>query len=380
MANKAPNMNRPPKAPAIPRPAAPQALALTDVYFPKDWNSRESNRYSVADPRVTGLRGLSEAMRNEGQKTPIDVRPNRERTKDRPQPWEAVTGFRRGEAIAMAVAALAAENETKAGNEKAQPRNSVEQGFVLAYVHESMTEAEAVILNATENLDRQDLEPVDVAFAVWRIREHMPTAPHTDIARIVNLSPTYTTLLLNIKDKCMPEICDAWRRSAEPRHHLNPKGVSLTVEEMTAVSKVEKGTAQLSMFATMLENKGKGRNPGGRGNWQEGAKKAAAEIGAIVGTLHRLKHVDASEIDWDVAMFGEGPDSPPALGLKIHKDCYDKSETGGLTEKAREGRALMVAAATTAFAQAQIVKTDAEVKAAAAPADGATAPAPAPSN
>jgi hypothetical protein len=341
------------KSAAFPRPEAPIAIPVGDIYFNKDWNSREARRYEVADDRVGNIADFAAGMREEGQRTPIDVRPNPWRSKEHPQPWTAVTGFRRGTAVELIAAAFAAEQAEAAKSERRDPKNLAEAGQVLAFAHERMTEEDAVTLNAIENLDRLDLEAADIAFAVWRVWDATPDGPgktHSAVARRMGLSQTYVTDLVNIKEKVIEDLRTAWRRADEPRHPLNPTGEMLTVPEMLEVAKEEPGAMQIAKFQSLLA--GKKKTPKGPGSWIVKACERAGEIGALLGSLHRTRHVNADKIEWHGALFGDRPGDPSPCNIKWHKDVSEASESGGLAEKAKEYRAKLVAAAVEAFAKA----------------------------
>jgi nucleoside 2-deoxyribosyltransferase len=357
------------KSPAIPRPSAPILIPHSEIYFKTNWNARDVSRYvasgagSHKDGTDVSAAEFSEGMAEEGQKTPIDVRPN-PWPKESRAPYAAVTGFRRGAAIALAAKTLEESNAKADPKDRRAPRNSVEAGQVIAYVHEDMTEAQAVVLNAVENLDRLDLASADVAFNVWRIADAIPSATHAEIGRMVGRSQPVISQLMKIKEKVVSDVRQAWRQGGEPRHPLNPMGVCITIDNMIKVAEAPVDR-QAEVFQALCAKGGK-QGGAGRGNWIEGAKSTAAEIGSMLGTLQRLGHIDASEIDWPDALFGEKPGEPSPVGVKWHKDTAEISETGGLTQKATEARAVLTQAALAAFSAALIVKSDEEVKAEAA--------------
>jgi hypothetical protein len=351
---------------SFPRPAAPVLVPLGDIFFNVEWNSREASRYTLADDFSGTFAEWANGLAANGQNTPIDVFPNPWRSKEHPQPYAAATGFRRGKAIAMAVESLAKENEAAGHGKGRQPRNAVEAGQVSAYFHEHMTETEATVLNAVENLDRVGLASADMALAVWRVRTAMPDASQQALADALGLSQAYVGQLLKIKETVMPDICTAWRQCDKP-HALNEgrSYIMLSVDDMTEIGKVDQGPKQIEAYrAKFLGKKGGGA---GRGNWIEGAKKTASEIGAMIGNLHRLGHINAEEIEWNGALFGEGNETPP-VGVKWHKDVSEKSESGGITDKAKECRAVLVNAAVSAYTAAVTTKTDEQIKAEAAAA------------
>jgi hypothetical protein len=358
------------KVPHFPRPEAPLLLPLSEIYFNPDWNARDASRYigngasGTKDGPDASALDLAEGMAAEGQKTPIDVRPNPWKSKEHPQPYAAVTGFRRGSAIATAHALLESENSRKDPKDpdRRHPRNSVEAGQVIAFVHEKMDEEEAIILNAIENLGRLDLVSADIAFNVWRIADALGNKiTHTEIGHMIGRSQPVISTLINIKNKVLPEIRKAWRQGGEPRHELNPGGVAISIENMSQVAAVP-SEQQAELFKKLCSMGGKKAGPG-RGNWLDSAKKTSAEIGALIGTLHRLHYIDANNMEWSGALFGEKPGEAPPSKIKWHKDVNSQSETGGLTEKAVELRAILATAAIDAYRNAVVVKTDEEIKA-----------------
>lgn len=382
MANQSTNDKS--KAKSVPRAMPTQYLPHSDIYFPKEWNGRAASRYAVADPTRGTMADFSAGLVEEGQRTPIDVRPNPWQSKDHPQPFAAVTGFRRGEAIHMAHVALAKENEGKKGAERRDPKNTVEQGLVCCYVHDPMTEEEAVVLNAVENLDRLDLESADLAFSVIRVCKALPGKSQVEIGKILDRSGTHVGLIQKIGDGCTQDVLDAWRVGVASTHPLNPTGACLSLSDMKTVAECgttdeswkagargkDKPADQAALFTKLCAAGGK-KGGAGRGNWHEGAKKQAGEIGAILGTLTRLRHIDASEIEWHGALFGEKPGDSSPVGIKWHKEVSELSETGGVTQKAQENRAVLAAAAVAAYAAAVTVKTDEEVKVEVAMAEAA---------
>jgi hypothetical protein len=373
-ANKGGKQN---KVPQIARPKQASTVPITDIYFNREWNGREASRYEVADDKLGNMKDFSAGMASEGQRTPIDVRPNLWKSKEHPEPYAAVTGFRRGEGVRLAVLALATENEGKTGADRRAPRNNVELGIIDAFVHEDMTEEQAVILNAVENLDRLDLEPTDQAFSVWRVTQAMrkvkPDISGADIGKTLGLSATHVNMLNKIQETVCDDVCAAWR-AVNPRHALNPNAVALSLANMQEIGAIgkDKPAEQIAKFQVLCATGGK-KGGAGRGNWLESAKGRAGEIGAMLGTLQRLGHIDAAEILWSEALFGEKPGDASPVGEKWHKDVNEASETGGLTAKATESRAEIVAAALDAFAKAVHVQTEEEKKADAAKAAEAAA-------
>ena len=358
------------KAPSIQRPAAPELIPLSQIYFKLDWNGRDASRYAAngvgggkegsdADPAL-----FAEGLAVDGQKTPIDVRLN-PWPKESKATYAAVTGFRRGAGIALAVGAFESANAKADPKDRRAPRNSVESGLVIAFVHEEMTEEQAVVLNALENMDRLNLVSADMAFNVWRIADAFgkDNISHKEIGRMVGRSQPVITDLMTIREKVKPEIRLAWRQGGEPRSELNPMGVSLSVENMLKVAAAE-GDGQAEFFKKLCETVGTAKKGGpGRGNWLDGAKKEAAAIGAMLGNLERERFINGDLFDWHGMLFGTGPVKAGPVNVKWHKDVSEKSETGGLTTRATEFRAILALAATDAYHAARIVKTDEQVKA-----------------
>lgn len=244
---------------------------------------------------------LLASMKEEGQKTPIKVRPKGKK-------FELIVGSRRVQAREM----IAAESKEK-------------NPTIMAIVEE-MTDLQARLENTIENTQRDDLSGPDLAWAVYKLQqEHLAAGVKISddtLAVKVGKSQGYVSKLLRIMSKGKASILADWR-----------KGSGLTTTEMDEICKLDKAEQQAAYDAAIAEAKGEGKKgKRGQGAWFESAKRAALKFGKLLGTAEQAGYltVDADFDSEMVKFFGSTGQLKlgDKAGAKQLREIADELEKG----------------------------------------------------
>lgn len=281
-----------------------QIVNISDIEVDHTWNSRQGNWQNEdgGPDESTGVKGLAESIKTNGQDTPIDVRPN-------PNPkglkFKLVTGHRRFEAIKLL-----------AERKDAPPT-------IKATIHENMSDADARSLNLRENLTRDNIEPVDACFAIGELLKQSPKPKAEEIAKSTGKSIPYAYGMINIAEKVAKPILNRWRTDLRS---------TLTVGMMQELAKIDKDKQEAILLKMLEEEPEKTK----QGDWKGSAKKRAAALGKIFGYLARDYGVDFSEVDWIKALEDGILFKVKTTATKRDKSAIEKSLTKALEDATAE--------------------------------------------
>lgn len=198
----------------------PQVYFLSDIYCDKSWNIRSdvAAEQSDTDNAVTkmvggstGFPGLVFSMADEGQKEPIDIRPNPNhdpKSKDpSARPWMVMAGHQRyaaREAIASGMTTKIGDMTVdaflaKEGLDEAKIVSlHTKTPTIVARPHKAMTEEQALKFCLAENGLRNDVTVPDLCYGVKRLLEANPRIKNEEIAHVMGKTPQFITSLKNI--------------------------------------------------------------------------------------------------------------------------------------------------------------------------------------
>lgn len=315
---------------------APEAvkIPLSSIVVDRSWNARfavKGKRYEPVPSKdeAWGEKGEGTPMRSaaefeasiedRGQDTPIVVREIPGDGKKRT--FALVCGFRRFEAI-TAIA--------KRGGALPYADWNPNAPYIRAEVR-ALNATEARALNLRENVDREKLRPVDMAFGFLDLEKTAAAEgrkiTQTEMALMIGVSQGTVGLLLPIARALAPSVLNDWRESGSPVNVATMKGIStLTgVDEQEAAYKVAKGGEETR------------EGGGGESEDKEDAKlaslkKRAAAFGKMVGAL-----VNAG-FDWE----------SPSFDVREIVDQIARIPSGTAAEESKLQR-IMAKAALKAF-------------------------------
>lgn len=206
---------------------------------------RQDGAGTVEDPS-RGYAGLVISIAADGQKNPCVVRPNPKYGQPGEREFLLVTGFTRYRAQSDLATGQADTILRSAGAglfTEAQIQGfRTDKGTVLAVVR-NLSEGEAAIENAADNMLTQSLNAADTAFAIVRAASMNPGMKHETLATKLGTSQPYVTKILNIADKVKnarvtitdggPELplFQAWRQSPGKGHLTNKVLETIAAED-----------------------------------------------------------------------------------------------------------------------------------------------------
>lgn len=229
-------------------------VSCAEIEVEPKFNARFSVETSTEGDDGDGQKGLVNSISTKGQDTAVILR---RLPKGAKKPYFLVAGFRRFSAIMT----IAQEKGDKAPTIKAVIRD--------------MTDQEARETNMRENTARDDLSGPDLCFGIGSILGVNKGLSSVQLAQSLGMSQGYVGKLMTIWNTVRGDITKDWR--------ANP--LKLTTEQMVGIAKVDK-EKQREMYDSLLKGKAE---PSARGPlaWVDTAQKAAAAVGAMLGTLQR---------------------------------------------------------------------------------------------
>jgi hypothetical protein len=183
---------------------APKFIPVEKIDHDRNWNSRKyiGDDGNGGSPEEHSFEELLSSIREDGQDTPIEVKVGSDGH------YFLISGFRRFSAFRRIYA--------DGGQVKGVP-----PGHIKAYVHEGLSELDALIRNGRENTGRKGLNMADTAYLIHRLAQH--GLSDTQIADRLALAPPYVNSLhivykrgselrVNVGDRPMT-VFDHWRES-----------------------------------------------------------------------------------------------------------------------------------------------------------------------
>jgi len=249
-----------------------QIVSSDKIEATDEWNGRSDYRTDAEDK---GWNAFVENIAEVGQEQPCIVRPH-DKVKGH---YILVAGFRRFHAIQE----LEASTQKKIG--------------VKVIVH-NLSEAEAAVLNARENITRQDLTAPDLCFSVGRARDAAKDggtfANISKFAVQLGLKQPWVHRLVTIWDKLDRDTFDHWRKVAL---------VKLPVMTMADIAENTEKEKQFEVYQKTLklkERASKVKEPSKK-TAEEKAIVKAIKIAELLGLLEAesLLVRPASNWQWD---------------------------------------------------------------------------------
>lgn len=291
-------------------------IPLRDIHVDYEWNSRSGDwTQDEGDDESSNFNSLMMSIEQNGQDTPVTVKPHGKNK------YFLVEGFRRFTAISKIA--------EKTG----------EKGATIDAVIKNLTESQAAELNVRENSAREDLKGPDLAWGLYRIyvtrtKENGGQAP-TDSALALSMGKTqqYVSRLMRIMKQTNPEVTKAWRDST----------IQLSITEMEEIAKLNDHALQLKAYKEKIGTKDpEGKKATGRGEWVNAAKRKAAEIGHLLGTLEVNDLVDTAGLEFDnfdamkvwLPKLNKDATVPQKRAIaKAAQEAYDKAKTAQASEE-----------------------------------------------
>ena len=253
---------------------------LDEIEVNPKWNIRSNLEETQRGPEeAASFEQFVKSLAEEGQDTPVIVRPNKDGSK---KPYFLMTGNRRFEALRrIAEKGIAPKWATDSWCKRPTIKAEIRK----------LSDVAAFELNIRENTEREDLTAADLAFGIGRLcnayRKENIKYTQTSVADKVGLSQAYTGKLMNIVDRCRQEIFENWRNAA----------LKLTVDDMAKVAALPPADQQKAYDE--LLRAGSGSEKKGNGDPMKSAAKAAGNVGKLFGMLTREGALDFDfDSDW----------------------------------------------------------------------------------
>lgn len=237
------------------------------------WNSR-SGDWQTPDGDETGQQfiDLITSIQEDGQEEAVRLCI----VDDPEKPYHLEAGFRRFKAI-----------------QKIAELKKIENPTIRAIIarHDDVA---ARITNLRENVTRAAITPPDLAWGITELDREAKKAgtPMTAVkmAAILGKDQTYVSKLLKISQCLKADLFRRWRGEA----------VSVSVNHVLEVAKLPKDeqTAAFNALIRIDTVDGEPTETAARA-WIDTAKKKAAGIAEMLGTLERLKLIDTTPLDFD---------------------------------------------------------------------------------
>lgn len=287
------------------------SVPLTAILADFDWNVRSHadliNEHSdgVQDTagerrelQGTGLTGLATSMREQGQDTPVILRPIPKDGKTlggkKAAPehkFELVCGFRRFVAATKLNDAEHLANATKLGQTTIK---NTPNGTIRAVVRD-LTAPEARMLNGRENTARANLRTQDMLKLCMSLRKDGFT--QQAISDGLNITQGYVSKLLSIAT--LPTaILDHWREGKLPPGAPPTMATAqMTTNGLADLAKVSEGQAPHDVIARYIETLAPSTPAPGTGK-EDPAVKRVTETAKLVAALVRAGFVQPGHLQW----------------------------------------------------------------------------------
>lgn len=306
---------------------------LSDIVADEKFNARKD--YSGKDARDKEARQtleeLASTIERDGQMQPVLVRklPNGK--------LSLIYGFRRYRALQI----LAGEREDSSGKKwKARTPNGFSGPGLIRYQVFDGDERDAILMNLTENMARNDLLPWELADRIKLIKDEYEMSG-TEIGQRVGKSKSYVDNLLRIAEKVHPDILKAWRDPKRSKTLTMPdlytyagmkdeSGENGTPEAQKEQLKVYMGKATKEKDGSNGANGANGAKPGGNTRPSK-AKLDAAYEACMAALTEKKKSKDWTDGARAALLFASGkkktipavysPDAPKKKVSRMDTDA-----------------------------------------------------------
>jgi hypothetical protein len=289
-------------------------ISLSDIDVDYEWNSRSPANTIVdatpeTDEESTGLSGLVANILKNGQKEAVDIRPTappfyRPTTK----PWSLVAGFRRTTAIVningdeklkTELAEINKPTREKYGKELVtEPLRTLipnlQDGYILCKIHGPLSERQAFLINAHENVLREQLTPPDTTMMIKRLVEMYGLTIY-ELAVELGKTPGSITDYVRIAGLPAP-ILTHWQKGGEFDGVGNVRRVSQL--EMKELAKLP-AERQVDGYKRLLAI---GNARAKSTAWFERAKARARHMGTMLARLQKDGFLILQSDRWEKVM------------------------------------------------------------------------------
>lgn len=276
------------------------ALILADYA----WNCRSGAWEKDVNPDTgSGYEALKASIASDGVKTPVVVRPLKNKDGSPNGKYSLVSGFRRFKAV-----------------------TELKQETIPCLVRD-LNDADARLENIRENTAREDLKGADLAYAILEVAKQ--NVSDLEIAKKIGKSQPYVSKLHSIMTDVLPKLVKAWREST----------VDITVSQMYVLSRLPKDR-QEEEFNKYVKGReaAETKDDGKKNKKLEVLKKKAYDYGFVLGCLARLSYVGKVADDWE-EMSGSIIDIPSKFVARQRRsvgNAMEKGYTDGMVEPAPE--------------------------------------------
>lgn len=288
----------------------PEEIALDRIAAAPYMNVRTEVREDGAE-ESRGYVGLVISIAADGQKTPVVIRPNPKYGQPGEREFLLVTGFTRYRAKGELASGKADTLLRSAGAglfTEAQIASFHTEKPTITAIVRKLSDGDAAIENAADNMLTQSLNGADTAFGIVRAAAANPGMLHEKLAMRLGASQAYVTKVLGWADRTKnarvvlfeggPELplFTAWRQTAGKGHVTN------RVIEAIAAEPDPKKQADLFMKAqsgvNIIKPKGPSESNKGPGAWLKNAEAKATKLGWTFHDLVELGAIETSAMDW----------------------------------------------------------------------------------
>jgi ParB-like chromosome segregation protein Spo0J len=272
-------------------------IPLDAILVDYDWNSRSlanvmsEHSETAEDKEGTGIKGLKDDLSNDGQDSPVMIRPTKETAfyKKTDKPYALVSGFRRYTAIkALNDDADLVKRRREEHNVDPSVKHhgtvvpNCPNGHIRAVVR-TMTEADARKLNLRENTLRDNLSTPDIMRGVVELSKLGLT--QVEIGLQLGKAQAYCGKLLRIST-VDPKVLEHWRLGGEFQGIKS--AAKVTTNDLDDISRLDR-KEQVEAYTRIL--KGKLASVDGSDTpekqWLEAAKKKAIQVATLIGSMQR---------------------------------------------------------------------------------------------
>ncbi len=324
-------------------------IPLSQIRVRWDWNARAIKAEALADvgsadehgKGSTGISGLADSITDDGQDTPVVLRPNPDHDPKNPAspPYDLVCGFRRTKAVMMiASRGLASKVDHPIGK---YPKWSASKPTIRAVVR-TMTETEARLANMRENTARDDISGADLCVAVTALYNDYKVenggedrGAKAAIARGLSKNESYIGKLVEIGEGVPADCLGHWRSGAT-------KPLSITAMYQVLVAEPARRAEEYQRLCNAGRGPvANGTEPAADGSdplaWLAGVKAKAEEIGYLFGLTEALSEMPANTCNGIVwaNILVDGGATDPGL-LKVKKGA-DAASTAAIVESVEAG-------------------------------------------
>lgn len=272
-----------------------ETILLSEVFFDPTWNARsvvgDQEGEEGPDDSENSFGMLVKSIKARGQDEPITVRKTPSNVKSK-KPWMAVTGHRRGAAIAK----IAEADGNKAPT--------------VRVVVKELTELQARSLNLRENTSRNELSSPDVMFGISEMFRLFPDATDSSIAEELGVSQNYVSRLHRIASKVKKNIQDDWRGRL----------VKLSTEQMDKIGKLAP-EEQDEAYKNACNQKDSSGTKKGPDAWKDSNKAASERAGVMLAQLVKTGYVKITDVE---GMFDAGEEGGLPVLVTYSKKADEK--------------------------------------------------------